>query len=62
MIRFWKMKKTIATGMIMSSAAASLIGNCWPQRRDSASACLPRALRLVFWSGYRRLSTRVDCG
>ena len=36
MIRFWKMKNTRATGMVMSSAAASLIGNwepwlSWPE-------------------------------
>jgi hypothetical protein len=30
MIRFWKMKNTIATGTVMSSEAASLIGNCCP--------------------------------
>lgn len=30
MIRFWKMKKTMATGMVMIAAAASFSGYCVP--------------------------------
>ncbi|MCU1524157.1 MAG: hypothetical protein JWO18_1051 [Microbacteriaceae bacterium] len=30
MMRFWKMKNMIATGMVMIAAAASLIGYCVP--------------------------------
>ncbi len=33
MIRFWKMKKTIATGMVMTAAAASLTGYSCPWLR-----------------------------
>ena len=31
MMRFWKMKNTIATGIVISTAAASLSGNCVPE-------------------------------
>ncbi len=30
MIRFWKMKKASATGMVITNAAASLMGNWFP--------------------------------
>ena len=49
MIRLWKMKKTTATGMVMTAAAASLIGYCEPWLRAPEESWATPLVRVARW-------------